>query len=276
MVWVKPLGGSTLQSCEELWYNTYILERGSPSELAQRFTQRRGSPRHIYYMKGIEIFIDESGDFGPYDSRCPFYIVTMVFHESDSPLFAQISELEYRLSLLGLEEHCIHTNPAIRGEGEYYGVDVVLRRKVLSCFSAFVRKSPLRFKTFVVSKHKGDTEEDVLDALRNAMEDFISANYESLCSYRDLMVAYDKGQLQLSRLISDLFRHRFPNVRLTKTLPVYSRIFQVADFVCTITKIALRLEHEGTLAKSEEKFFQGIARFKKTWLNPVLAQEVKF
>ena len=71
-------------------------------------------------MKGIEIFIDESGDFGPYDPRCPDYIVTMVFHESDDPLFAQIRELEYRLSLLNLEEHCIHTSPAIRGEGEYF------------------------------------------------------------------------------------------------------------------------------------------------------------
>ena len=40
-------------------------------------------------MKGVEVFIDESGDFGPYDPRCPNYIVTMVFHESDEPLFAQ-------------------------------------------------------------------------------------------------------------------------------------------------------------------------------------------
>ena len=30
-------------------------------------------------MNGIEIFIDESGDFGKFDERCPYYIVTMVF-----------------------------------------------------------------------------------------------------------------------------------------------------------------------------------------------------
>ena len=111
-------------------------------------------------MKGIEIFIDESGDFGPYDPRCPDYIVTMVFHESEAPLFAQIRELEYRLSLLNLEEHCIHTSPAIRGEGEYYGMDIRARRKVLSYFSAFMRTSPLKFKTFFVSKHPNETEEE--------------------------------------------------------------------------------------------------------------------
>ena len=71
-------------------------------------------------MNAIEIYIDESGDFGPFDERCPYYIVTMVFHESTEPLFALIQDLEYRLSLLGLEDHCIHSSPAIRGENEYY------------------------------------------------------------------------------------------------------------------------------------------------------------
>ena len=226
-------------------------------------------------MRGIEIFIDESGDFGPYDPNCPFYIVTMVFHESDAPLFAQISELEYRLSLLGLEEHCIHTNPAIRGEGEYHGMDCVIRRKMLSCFSAFVRKSPLRFRAFFVQKHRDSTELRVLADLHDAMEDFIAQNYDRLSSYRDVMVAYDKGQLQLSRLISELFRARFPNVRITKTLPVYSRIFQVADYVCTLKKIALHLAKEGSLARVEAKFFQGASNFKRNWLTPMLDREFR-
>jgi len=29
----------------------------------------------------LSIFIDESGDFGPYDYRSPYYIITMVFHD---------------------------------------------------------------------------------------------------------------------------------------------------------------------------------------------------
>ena len=224
-------------------------------------------------MRGIDIFIDESGDFGPYDPRCPFYIVTMVFHESNDSLFAQIGELEYRLSLLGLEEHCIHTNPAIRGEGEYFGMDVVIRRKALSCFSAFVRKSLLRFKVFFVLKHEGDTELVVLERLRQTMDVFMAENFDRLRSYDDIMVAYDKGQLQLSKLISDLFRQRFPGVRLTKMLPIHSRIFQFADFVCTIKKISLHLDQVGTLARAEERFFGGIANFRKSWYLPMLKQE---
>lgn len=224
-------------------------------------------------MKGIEIFIDESGDFGPYDPRCPDYIVTMVFHESDDPLFAQIRELEYRLSLLNLEEHCIHTSPAIRGEGEYFGMDSRVRRKALSCFSAFMRKSPLRFKTFFVNKQLDGTEDDVLQSLRTAMESFMSQHFERLCSYDDIIVAYDKGQPQLSKLISEMFCQRFSRVRLTRTLPIYSRIFQVADFACTLKRIALRLQREGSLAKVEEKFFGSVANFQRNWYLPMLKNE---
>ena len=32
-------------------------------------------------MKELSIFIDESGDFGDYDYRSPYYIIAMVFHE---------------------------------------------------------------------------------------------------------------------------------------------------------------------------------------------------
>jgi len=32
-------------------------------------------------MGGLRIFIDESGDFGQYDYRAPYYIISMVFHD---------------------------------------------------------------------------------------------------------------------------------------------------------------------------------------------------
>jgi hypothetical protein len=41
-------------------------------------------------MSGIEIFIDESGDFGPYREHCPYYFVTMVFHEAAESLYSNI------------------------------------------------------------------------------------------------------------------------------------------------------------------------------------------
>ncbi|MDO4960829.1 MAG: hypothetical protein Q4E57_03090 [Eubacteriales bacterium] len=37
-------------------------------------------------MKELSVFVDESGDFGEYDYRAPYYIISMVFHDQGNLL----------------------------------------------------------------------------------------------------------------------------------------------------------------------------------------------
>ena len=37
-------------------------------------------------MKELSIFIDESGDFGDYDPKAPFYIIGMVFQDQKNDI----------------------------------------------------------------------------------------------------------------------------------------------------------------------------------------------
>ena len=224
-------------------------------------------------MNGIEIFIDESGDFGKFDERCPYYIVTMVFHESTENLFEKIQELEYRLAVLGLAEHCIHSSPAIRSEDGYRGMDVQKRRKVLSHLLAFIHKSNLKYKCFFARKGKGATEADILTALHAEIDPFVEANFERLASYGTITVSYDRGQRQISQLIGETLEKRFSNVRVTTTLPIHSRLSQVADFACTMKKIAYKREQNGGLAKSETVFFGSDKYFRQFWLKSLLRHE---
>ena len=226
-------------------------------------------------MNGIEIFIDESGDFGNFDERCPYYIVTMVFHEESNNLFEKIQELEYRLAVLGFAEHCIHSSPAIRAEEGYRGVDVAKRRKVLSNLLAFIHKSNLKYKCFFAKKAKNATEEDILASLHAAIDPFVDANYERLSSYSTITVSYDRGQRQISQLISETLEKRFSNVRVTTTLPIHSRLSQVADFACTMKRIAYKREQNGDLAKSEKVFFGSEKYFRQFWLKALLKHEWK-
>lgn len=224
-------------------------------------------------MNGIEIFIDESGDFGKFDERCPYYIVTMVFHESGDNLFEKIQELEYRLAVLGFADHCIHSSPAIRAEEGYRGVDVQKRRKVLSNLLAFIHKGNLKYKCFFAKKGNGATEANILAALHAEIDPFVDANYERLSSYGTITVSYDRGQRQISRLISETLERRFSNVRVTTTLPIHSRLSQVADFACTMKKIAYKREQNGALAKSESVFFGSDKYFRQFWLKALLKHE---
>ena len=224
-------------------------------------------------MNGIEIFIDESGDFGKYEAHCPYYVVTMVFHESVDHLYDKLEALEYSLDVLNLADHCIHSSPAIRAEGGYRGVDVQKRRKVLSNLLAFIHKGNLKYKCFFAKKGNGATEADILATLHAEIDPFVDANYERLSSYGTITVSYDRGQRQISRLISETLERRFSNVRVTTTLPIHSRLSQVADFACTMKKIAYKREQNGALAKSEAVFFGSDKYFRQFWLKALLKHE---
>ena len=63
--------------------------------------------------KILSIFVDESGDFGPYQSHCPFYLVSMVLHDQQIDLSHLIKEHDRRMADY-YEPHAILTGPLIR------------------------------------------------------------------------------------------------------------------------------------------------------------------
>ena len=256
-----------------MWYTTGRSNRKegtAPVGWRCRSTQRRGSPRHFICMSSAEIFIDESGDFGQFDKNCPYYIVTLVRHDSDAPIITHIGDLEYRLAMLGFEDLPIHTSPAIRGEDAYYGIDLKTRRKILSCFSFFMRKCPLSYKTIVIEKSPRMSTDDFSSAISKAIDDFLADAGGTLPSGEGkISVVYDRGQPQLAKILSDSFASRALPVRHFKSLPVYARLVQAADFACTIERIGMRLSSGAGFARPEMIFFGTERRFRKEWLLPL-------
>ena len=61
-------------------------------------------------MKELSVFIDESGDWGEYDYKNPYYIVTMVFHNQSEDISTDLSVLDDRMKYIGCENHCIHVS----------------------------------------------------------------------------------------------------------------------------------------------------------------------
>ena len=45
-------------------------------------------------MKELSVFVDESGDFGEYDFRAPFYILSLVFHDQRIDINDDLAFLE--------------------------------------------------------------------------------------------------------------------------------------------------------------------------------------
>ena len=66
--------------------------------------------------KILSVFIDESGDFGKYESHSPFYIVSVVLQDQSINITDNINALEQHLGNLDYPRHAIHTGPLIRRE----------------------------------------------------------------------------------------------------------------------------------------------------------------
>ena len=61
------------------------------------------------------------------------------------------------MAVLGFEDHCIHSSPAIRAEEGYREMDVVLRWKLMMNFLSFIRKRNIRYKCFFAKKTPEET-----------------------------------------------------------------------------------------------------------------------
>ena len=83
-------------------------------------------------MSELSIFVDESGDFGPYSFHSPYYIITMVIHDQSFDISDQVIKLDQELQFLGHENHVIHTEPLIRREEDYKNLSPNDRRIIFS------------------------------------------------------------------------------------------------------------------------------------------------
>ena len=96
--------------------------------------------------KVLSCFIDESGDFGPYDFHSPYYYVAMVLHDQDDDINESIRGMEDRARNLGFPNHAIHTGPLIWRDSSYAN-DIIEDRKHL--FNVF-RKTLFSTPSFMI------------------------------------------------------------------------------------------------------------------------------
>ena len=224
-------------------------------------------------MKELSIFVDESGDFGEYDHHSPYYIITMVFHDQDTDITNHIQKFNYELEMLGFESnHCVHNGPIIRREKPYEHLDLKERRRILNKMVGFTRQLSISFKAFhIEKKHITDTIE-ASGKLSKQISTFIKENYKEFLSYDIIKVYYDNGQIQVTRMLSSVLNALLPNVEFRKVFPSDYRLFQVADLICTLELIRMKIASK-TLSKHELAFLGKESDFRKNYLKEVYRKE---
>ncbi len=220
-------------------------------------------------MSELSIFVDESGDFGPYEKHAPFYIFTLVFHNQSKSIEAQIKMLETGLTNLNLsKDHCFHVGPIIRREEDYQYLDVYRRRKLLNQIMSFTRNTDISFAVFSIEKKDVSDSLGLTVALSRKLSAFIREHYGFFTKFDHIILYYDNGQIELGKLLATVFSVLLPQTEMRKVLPVNYRLFQVADLICSFELIKLK-EQKHILSKSEEIFFGSMRDLKKNYLKPL-------
>ena len=242
-------------------------------------TERRGNPPpFIFAQRGEEVlmaekilscFIDESGDFGPYDFRSPYYYVAMVLHDQSEDISEKISVMESRAANNGYPNHAIHTGPLIRRENVYINEQMEDRKHLFNVLYFFTVQLPIHY--FCAKVNKAECADDIQQTARlsRAITTELQAHLEYWSSFDKIIVYYDNGQTQLTRIITSVFNTLFSNVEMRRVRPVDYKLFQVADLICTLEMLSDKAEHNG-FSKSETEFFGSIGRFKKDYYKKIV------
>lgn len=224
-------------------------------------------------MSELSVFIDESGDFGPYEHHAPYYIITLVFHDQSYGISEQIEHLRRHLVEQDFaENHAIHSAPLIRRERDYVGMDLTARRKLFRSLFTFMRLCNISYKSFAFKKREFSDHDKMVSKISREVSSFLKDHLALLQSFDRIIVYYDNGQKEITNLVNTLF-NAFLEAEVRKVSPSDYSLFQAADMFCTLTLLEEKLGNEG-LSNSEKEFFMSVRDLKKNYLKPAHAKRL--
>lgn len=213
----------------------------------------------------LSIFIDESGDF--YECS-KYYLMTLVLHEQHNSIEQELLTLEQAIRIKGFPKNAIHTSPLIHKAGEYYHWTYEDRRYLFNKMFAFARHCPIAYRTFVVEKRQWNDYYHLTGRLARSLHAFLLENIAYFQSFDKLVVYYDDGQAEITRIINIVFNTVFSSVDIRHVYPVDYRLFQAADFFCTMELWELKRVNSD-LSANDLRFFKGTKEFTKTYFKKI-------
>ncbi len=222
----------------------------------------------------LSIFIDESGDFGEYDPKAPYYIIGIVLHDQGKDISEPLRYLETGLKQVGFTRRCVHIGPLIRREQEYTHLTVETRQRILRKMMNFAAKCDFSYKTFFVEKkHSGD-EAELTVKLARQISEFIREHYPYLLGFDVIKIYYDNGQVGVTKIIGSVFAVLLSNTEIKKAAQKDYRLLQVADLVCSAELTRLKLAAHN-ISRSERLMFGSDRDIRRNLLKPLVNKEFK-
>ena len=205
-------------------------------------------------MKRLNIFVDETGEFGFGKRASELYGVSFTFHEQKDDIMTELNKLNKRLESLGYTE-MIHMASLIMGRAEYNGFDIKLRKSIFNSIYQFSRRIKVRYKTIIIDKRYTDNNTSLKQKLLIEINNMLNENEDYFKKFDKIVLYYDNGQETLGTILESIF-YRFNNFEHKIDFDhKEKRLFQVSDMLTYIDKYDYKYKNKMKITQAEKYFF---------------------
>ena len=130
----------------------------------------------------------------------------------------------------------------------------------------------IKYKSFVFLKSEYENKFKLEARIARELSQFIRGNLVYFQRYEKVILYYDNGQHELNRILNTVLATELTDYDVRKVLPSDYRLFQVADLICTLELLKIKMEN-GQLSNSEERMFHSKRDLKKDFLKGIKKKE---
>ena len=205
-------------------------------------------------MNRLNIFVDETGEFGFGEGSSELYGISFTFHEQVHDISHEVTFLNEKLNEIGYA-NMIHMADLIMKRGDYAHFSIDMRKDIFKLIYYFSRKIKVKYKTIIIDKRYVDNGKVLRQKISYEINKMIEENKKYFEKFEQIVMYYDNGQETLGAILDfhflrfNKFEHRIVFDHKEK------RLFQVSDMLTYIDKYDYKFKNKMSFTKSEKFFF---------------------
>lgn len=205
-------------------------------------------------MKRLNIFVDETGDFGFENGSSQLYGVSFTFHDQNNDITPEINNLNDRLKRIGYTG-MIHMANLIMKRCEYAKFSLIIRKSIFKSLFHFSRKVDVKYNTIIVDKKYINDSSLLRKKLLFEINSMIKKIDKYLNKYDKIVLYYDNGQEVLGKILDQAFTKFSGFEHIISFNHEEKRLFQLTDMLTYLDKYYYKYIHKKGFTKGEKFFF---------------------
>ena len=217
----------------------------------------------LFFMRRLDVYIDESGDLSPYSKSNALYVVAFVLCDDPESCKNALASFDYHQRKNILSGDFVHVGPLVWNESPYKDAKRQDRQTCFYNLYLLARHAPVRYLAMTIRKQP---KMDVRRSISSKLICMLESHQEYFNRYSQILLHYDCGQPFLTKALLSAFKEMSLPAVFALTKQREHPFMQVADL---IGEMELLRHHcwQNQLTKSEIAFFGEKRKIKKQYLN---------